>query len=101
MMVVVTFEHPPELCLARAEYEAEGMRWIETMAERAKQLGITIHGAYVSTIEHTFYFVLEIDRVAAMAEFFRPPILTHHKARISPVINLQEAKNLTFIPEAR
>jgi len=76
------------------------MRWIETMEDRAKQLGITIHGAYLSTIEHTFYFVLEVDRVAAMAEFFGPPMLTHHTARISPVINLQEAKSLTFISEA-
>jgi hypothetical protein len=58
-----------------------------------------IHGAYVSTIEHTFYFILEADDVKAIAEFFSPPFLTHHKARISPVIDIQTAFDVSFVKE--
>jgi hypothetical protein len=54
----------------------------------------------VSTIEHTFYFILEANDVKAIAEFFSPPFLTHHKGRISPVIAPQEAFNLSFIKES-
>jgi hypothetical protein len=62
--------------------------------------GIKVHGFYVSTIEHTFYFILEANDVKAISEFFSPPFLTHHKGRISPVIAPQEAFNLSFIKES-
>lgn len=97
MLFVITLEHPPELCLARKEYVAEAKRWQDSLGERAKSLGIKIHGAYVSTIEHTFYFILEADDVRAISEFFSPPFLTHHKARVSPVIEAQTAFTLPFI----
>jgi hypothetical protein len=99
MLFVITLEHPPELCLARKEYVPEAKRWQDSLEERAKSLGIKIHGAYVSTIEHTFYFILEADDVRAISEFFSPPFLTHHKARISPVIESQKAFTLPFIKE--
>ncbi|MGD0954617.1 MAG: DUF3303 family protein [Methanotrichaceae archaeon] len=97
MLFVITLEHPPELCFAKKEYAAEGKRWTESMEERAKSLGIKIQGAYVSTIEHTFYFILEADDVKAISEFFSPPFLTHHKARISPVIEALKSVALPFI----
>jgi hypothetical protein len=97
MLFVVTLEHPPELCLARQEYAAEVKRWLDSMGERAKDLGVKIHSVYVSTIEHTFYFILETDDAKAISEFFSPPSLTHHKARISPVIALQETLTLSFM----
>ncbi len=65
-LFVITLEHPPELCLGRKEYMAEGKRWQDSMDERAKSLGIKIHGAYLSTIEHTFYFAIEADEVRAI-----------------------------------
>ena len=99
MLFVITLEHPPELCFARKEYAAEAKRWLDSLEERAKPLGIKIHGAYVSTIEHTFYFILEADDVRAISEFFSPPFLTHHKARISPVIESQKAFALPFVKE--
>jgi hypothetical protein len=99
MLFVITLEHPPELCLAREEYVADAKRWQDSRDERAKSLGIKIHGSYVSTIEHTFYFILEADDVKAISEFFSPPFLTHHKARISPVIETQTAFALPFIKE--
>ncbi len=100
MLFVITLEHPPELCLARKEYSAEGKAWQDSIGERAKSLGIKIHGSYVSTIEHTFYFILEANDAKAISEFFSPPFLTHHKARISPVIDTQTAfKRLPFVTE--
>jgi hypothetical protein len=85
MQFVITFEHSPELCFGKKEYNVEGKHWLDSIEERAKSLGIKIQGAYVSTIEHTFYFILEAGDVRAISEFFSPPFLTHHKARISPV----------------
>jgi len=99
MLFVITLEHTPELCLARKEYAAEGKQWMDSMGERAKGLGVKIHGAYVSTIEHTFYFILDANDTKAISEFFSPPFLTHHKARISSVISLQEAFDLPFVKE--
>ena len=99
MLFVVTLEHPPELCFAKKEYTADGKRWLDSVEERAKPLGIKIHGAYVSTIEHTYYFILETDNVKAISEFFSPPFLTHHKARISPVFEIQKAFALSFVRE--
>lgn len=99
MLFIITLEHPPELCLARKEYVDEGKRWMDSMGERAKNLGIKLQGAYVSTIEHTFYFIIDANDAKAISEFFSPPFLTHHKARISSVIALQEAFDLPFVKE--
>lgn len=78
---------------------AEGRRWLDSMEERANALGIKIHGSYVSTLEHTYYFILEADEASALSELFSPPFLTHHKARISPVIETQKAFTLPFVKE--
>ncbi len=99
MLFVITLEHSPELCLARKEYVTGIKTWQESVEERAKSLGIKIHGAYVSMIEHIFYFVLETDNVKAISEFFSPPMLTHHKARISPVIETKVAVTVPYIKE--
>jgi len=99
MLFVITLEHSPEHCFARKEYTADGKRWLDSMEERAKPLGIKIQGAYVSTIEHTYYFILEAGDTRAISEFFSPPFLTHHKARISPVIETRKAFNLPFVKE--
>jgi hypothetical protein len=97
MLFVITLEHSPELCFARKEYSAEGKSWQDSIGERAKNLGIKIHGVYVSTIEHTFYFILEADDVKALSEFLSPPFLTHNKGRISPVIEIQKGFALPFV----
>ncbi len=93
MMFVVTLVHPPELCLARKEFNAEGKRWIDGMNDLAKKLDIKIHGAYSCPNEHTFYFVLESDDLKAITAFFSGVMLTHHKGRISSVISLKEASD--------
>jgi hypothetical protein len=99
MLFVITLEHPPELCFARKEFTADGKNWLDTMEDRAKPLRIKIHGSYLSTIEHTYYFIIEADDARTISEFFSPPMLTHHKARISPVIETQKAFALPFVKE--
>jgi len=56
-----------------------------------------LHGAYVSPNEHTFYFVLEADNFNAISDFLRPPMLTHHNGKVSPIMTVEEAFKLPFI----
>ena len=44
-----------------------------------------------------FDFVLEANDAKAISEFFSPPFLTHHKARISPVIDIRTAFDVSFV----
>jgi len=97
LLFVVTLVHTPEQCFARKEYLAEGKRLTEEMENSAKKLGVKIHGAYISPNEHTFYLILESDDFKALSEFLGPPMLTHHSARISPVVTFKEAFGLSFI----
>jgi hypothetical protein len=62
MLFHIILEHQPELCFAWKEYSGEVKNWQDSIGERAKKLGIKIHGAYVCIIELTFYFILEADR---------------------------------------
>ncbi|MFQ5871603.1 MAG: DUF3303 domain-containing protein [Candidatus Geothermarchaeales archaeon] len=96
MLFVATLTHPPELCLARKEYIEEGKRWIQGLEESAKELGVKIHGAYVSPNEHTFYFVFDSDSLKAASELLGPPMLTHHSARLSPVLDFKEVYDLAL-----
>ena len=93
MMFVVTLVHPPELCLARKEFNTEAKRWIDGMNDLAKKLNIRIHGAYSCPNDHTFYFILESDDLKSISAFFSGIMLTNHKGRISPVISLKEASD--------
>lgn len=97
MIFVATLTHSPELCFGDPSYKEQGKKWIQNMRESAKKLGVTIHGAYVSPNEHTFYFVLESDSFGAISDFLSPPILTHHSGRVSPVITVEEAFGLGFM----
>ena len=93
MMFVATLVHPPELCLARKEFGAEAKRWIDGMNDLAKKLSITIHGAYSSPNEHTFYFILESDDLKAIPAFFSGVMLMNNKGHISPVIPIKVASD--------
>ena len=93
MMYVATLVHPPELCLARKEFNAEAKRWIDGMNDLAKKMNIRIHGAYSCPNEHTFYFVLESGDLKDITAFFAGVMLTNHKGKISPVISIKEASD--------
>ncbi len=94
MMFVVTMSHTPELCLARKEYRTEFNPWLDSMNARAKDLGITIQGAYSCPTEHTFYFILETKDYKAITAFFAGIMLNNHSGRISPVNTLQESSSI-------
>jgi hypothetical protein len=97
LIFVVTLTHPPELCLANPPYREEAKKWVANASESAKKLGVKIHSSYVATNEHTFYLVLETDSFKAVSDFLSPPMLTHHTARVSPVIAAEEAFGLSFM----
>ena len=97
MIFVATLAHPSELCLANPSYKEERKTWIQNMRESSKKLGVTVHGAYVSPNEHTFYFVLESDNFKAVSDFLSPPMLTHNTARVSPVVTVEEGSGLSFM----
>jgi len=97
LIFVATLADPPELCLGNPSYKEEGKKRIQNMRESSKKLGVTIHGAYLSPNEHTFYFVLESDNFKAVSDFLSPPMLTHNTARVSPVVTLDEGFGLSFM----
>ncbi|MFQ5552289.1 MAG: DUF3303 family protein [Thermoplasmata archaeon] len=94
MRFVATLTHPPEQCFARKEFLEEYKTWLGTMPGVAKDLGVRVEGAFVSPNEHTFYFVLEADSANAVAEFLGPPMLTHNRGQVSPVLDLIETWDL-------
>ena len=94
MMFVVILSHTPELCLAREEYSTEFKSWYNGMHAHAKDLGITIQGAYSCPTEHTFYFILDARDYKAITAFFAGIMLTNHTGRIFPVNTLEESAGI-------
>lgn len=90
MLFMISLEHTPEQCFARDEYKAEMKQWAGEMKSSAEKLGIKINGAYVCPNEHIFYFILESDSLMAISEFLKPPMLTHHTAKITPILTIEE-----------
>ena len=97
MLFMAILTHTPEHCFARAEYQADGKKWVEEIRKLGEVLDIKVHGAYVSPNEHTFYFVLEADNFDASSDLLRPPMLTHHSGKVSPIMTVEEAFKLPVI----
>ena len=50
-----------------------------------------MHGFYLNNSEHTFYYILEGDNYLKISKFLGvDPVLTHHTAKITPVVTLEE-----------
>jgi hypothetical protein len=99
VLFIAVLTHPPELCFAAKGQESElaALRqFFENRGTIAKEAGVKVHGEYVNTNEHTFYFVLEADSYGAISTFLRPPLLTHHTAKITPVTTIEETLGLPF-----
>jgi hypothetical protein len=58
---------------------------------------VKIEGAYITPNEHVFYFILDCNDFKAVSSFLGPPMLTHHSAKVSPILGLEEASGLTFM----
>ncbi len=91
MLFMVTLVHPPELCFARKEYNEEAKQWFNNMKASAEKSGIKVHGTWITPIEHTIYIMLESSDFKAVTGLLGPPMLTHHKGKISPLITLEQA----------
>jgi hypothetical protein len=99
VIFVAILTHTPELCFAAKSQKAElaALRdFAENSEKVAKEAGVKVHGAYANTNEHTFYFILEADNYGSISSFLRPPLLTHHTAKITPVITMEELLKLPF-----
>ncbi len=94
MQFIATLTHSPDHCWAREDRADDARDWISTMHTRAEEQGIHLHGAYVATNEHTFYFVIEADDFGAVSAFLGPPLLTDHTAHVTPVGNLEDIARL-------
>ena len=98
MLFIAQLTHPPELCFARPEYrdKVQFLRdYYQDKEKYEKEVGVKVHGAYVNSNEHTFYMILETDNYANVSKFLGGPWLTHHMAKITPVITLEETMAIT------
>ncbi len=91
MLFLVTLVHKPELCFGNKQYNEEGKQWTNNMKASAEKYGIKVNGFWICPIEHTYYFMLESDDFKAITGFLSPPMLTHHKGKITPLITAEEA----------
>ena len=86
--------HPPELCLGRPEHtdaRKELVKYLENWAKYEKEAGVKMHGFYLNANEHTFYFILEADNYLNISKFLGvEPVLTHHTAKVTPVVALEQ-----------
>jgi adenosine/AMP kinase len=94
VIVIAQLTHAPELCFGRAEHKAKAKELMEFMGnieQYAKDAKDTLHGFYLNSNEHTFYFILEADNFPNISKFLGvDPVLTHHTAKITPVVTLTQ-----------
>jgi hypothetical protein len=94
MLFIAQLTHSPELCFARPEHKEklkELMEYVGNMEKYEKEAGVKINGFYLNANEHTFYFIIEADNYLKLSKFLGVgPILTHHTAKITPVVTLEE-----------
>ncbi len=94
MLVIAQLSHSPELCFGRPELKEEAkemMEFMENMGKYEKEAGVKVHGFYLNSNEHTFYFILEADKFLKISKFLGvKPVLTHHTAKITPVVTVEE-----------
>jgi hypothetical protein len=94
MIFIAQLTHTPELCFGRSEHKEEAkelMGFIQNMEKYEKEAGVKKHGFYLNGNEHTFYFILEADNFYKISNFLSfGPLLTHHTAKITPVVSLEE-----------
>lgn len=94
MIVIAQLTHSPELCFGRPEHKEKAqelMAFLANMEKHTKEAGVTLRGFYLNSNEHTFYFILEADTFLNISKFLgAEPLLTHHTAKITPVVTLEQ-----------
>lgn len=94
MLFVATMEHSPDNCWAPKE--AVAREWIGGMDQRAEEHGVELHGAYATSNEHRFYFVMAADSFEAITGFLGTPFLEDHDGHIAPVLPLGETPDVVM-----
>lgn len=94
MIIIAQLTHSPELCFGRPEHKEkynELLEFMENMDKYEKEAGVKIHGFYLNSNEHTFFFIIEADNFLKISKFLGvSPVLTHHTAKMTPVVTLEE-----------
>lgn len=91
LFFIAQLTHSPELCFGRPEHKEKAKELMEFMEKYEKEAGVKMHGFYLNANEHTFYFILEADNYLKISKFLGVgPVLTHHTAKITPVVALEE-----------
>ena len=94
MIFIAQLTHSPELCFGRPEHKEkakEFKEFMENMEKYEKEAGVKMQGFYLNSNEHTFYFIVEADNFLKISKFLGfSPLLTHHTAKITPVVTLEE-----------
>jgi hypothetical protein len=94
LFFIAQLTHSPELCFGRPEHKGEAkelMEFMENMEKYEREAGVKVHGFYLNNSEHALYFILEGDNYLKISEFLGVgPVLTHHTAKITPVVTLEE-----------
>jgi hypothetical protein len=94
LIVIAQLTHSPELCFGRPEHSEQYdklFEYLNNMEKWEKEAGVKLHGFYLNASEHTFYFILEADSFLNISKFLGvEPILTHHTAKITPVVTLEQ-----------
>jgi muconolactone delta-isomerase len=79
---------------ARPEYKEklkEMMEFLKNTDKFEKKAEVKLHGLYLNSNEYTVYLILEADNYIKISNFLSSePILTHHTAKITPVVTLEE-----------
>lgn len=94
MIFIAQLTHSPELCFGRPEHKEKAkelMEFMQNMEKYAEEAEVKVHGFYLNSNEHTFYFIVEADNYLKISKFLgADPVLTHHTAKITPVVTLKE-----------
>jgi hypothetical protein len=94
MLFIAQLTHSPELCFGRLEHKERGkelMEWLKNIEKYEKEVGVKVHGLYLNSPEHTFYFILDADNYSKISKFLGvDPVLLHHTAKVTPVVGKEE-----------
>ncbi|MHA2427527.1 MAG: DUF3303 family protein [Candidatus Hermodarchaeia archaeon] len=94
MLFVATLQHSPEDCFARpenAEAFDQAIKAWDEIEITAQSAGINLLGSYINPNEHVFFYIFDADNYLSVSRLLGSVMLTHHTAKITPVLTLREA----------
>lgn len=104
MLFVATLQHSPEDCFARPGNEKAFDQAIQAWDEletTAQSIGITLLGSYINPHEHLFFYIFDAENYLSISQLIGTVMLTHHTAKITPVMTLRETVDLIKLRRAQ